>query len=201
MEKVEKGNISRTAHRLSVKLNFLSAFLFPTTPPRLFLPIIPSSFSSFDAFPTLMHMYRILSALWNLVEITFMYLQKNGCFHHTQVQSNVYSCPSLLKSCSVNFIIVTLAYRDIVYYLYWHLMTKAPQPSLPNQTYQSNPILHNHAYQTNFAKPTKKNYLSKSSQTSLPNQIYSTKRNNRSYQSKHPDQTSKTNLVSPMYQT
>ena len=55
MEKVEKGNISRTAHRLSVELNFLSAFLFPTTQPRLFLPTILSSFSSFDAFLALMH--------------------------------------------------------------------------------------------------------------------------------------------------
>ena len=145
MEKVEKGNISGTAHRLSVKLNFLSAFLFPTTQPRLFLPTILSSFSSFDAFLALMHTHHILSAFWNLIEITFMYLQKNGCFHHTQVQSNVYSCPSLLNSCSVNFIILTLAYRDIVYYLYWHLMTKAPQPSLPNQTYQSNSILQNQA--------------------------------------------------------
>ena len=166
MEKVEKGNISGTAQRLSVKLSCLSAFPIPTTLPRLFLLIIPSSFSSFEAFLALMHMHRILSAFWNLVEITFMYLLKNGCFHHTQVQSIVYPCHSPLNSCLVNFIIVTLASRDKVYFLYWHLMTKAPQPSLSNQTYQSNPVLQYQAYQTKLAKLTK---------TKLPFQIFPNK--------------------------
>ena len=127
-----------------------------------------------------MHMHHILSAFWNLIEITFMYLQKNGCFHHTQVQSNVYSCPSLLNSCSVNFIIVTSTG------IWW--------PKHPNQVYQTKPTNPIQSFKTKHSKPnlpsiTKQNYLYKSSQTSLPNQIYPTKPNNKTYQTKPPKET------------
>ena len=70
MEKVEKGNISGTAHRLSVKLNFLSAFLFSTTPPRLFLSTIILllwCIPGLDAYAS--YFVSILKLDWNYIYV------------------------------------------------------------------------------------------------------------------------------------